>query len=121
MLLASRLRAAGIAATLTLLRPYPHAEVDADLPGLEAFNHAIVYLPGDKSQWIDPTSQYMPSNRLPLGDQERAALIVDGTVTTLTKRRGRRYMCPSGETWPIAVRSTRCGTCCPAGIVYQAY
>jgi hypothetical protein len=45
-LLASRLRKAGIAANLALLNPEPYSQALEDMPGIDAFVHAIVYLPG---------------------------------------------------------------------------
>jgi hypothetical protein len=82
-LLASRLREAGIPAKLALLMPYPAPDVVAEMPGLEAFSHMIVYVPGARPLWIDPTSQYAPATRLPLVDQGRSALIVDAATTGL--------------------------------------
>ena len=84
-LLVSRLRKEGIPAKLALLTPYPSPEVVSELPGLEAFNHVIVYVPGKRPLWIDPTSQYSPATRLPLGDQGRNALIVDPVSTALVR------------------------------------
>jgi predicted Zn-dependent protease len=84
-LLVSRLRKKGIPAKLALLRPYPFPEVVSELPGLEAFNHVIVYVPGKQPLWIDPTSQYTPATRLPLGDQGRNVLIVDRASMALVR------------------------------------
>ena len=84
-LLISRLRKEGIPAELALLRPYPFPEIEADLPGMEAFNHAIVYVPGKQPLWIDPTSQYSPASRLPFVDQGRNVLIVDPASTALVR------------------------------------
>lgn len=84
-LLVSRLRKEGISAELALLRPYPSPEVVSELPGLEAFNHVIVYVPGKQPLWIDPTSQYNPATRLPLADQGRNALIVHPASTALVR------------------------------------
>jgi len=84
-LLVSRLRKAGIAATLALLTPYPSPDVAPDVPGMEAFAHAIAYVPGKRPLWIDPTAEYAPARRLPLADQGRLALIVDPQTTELTR------------------------------------
>jgi tetratricopeptide (TPR) repeat protein len=85
VLLISRLRKAGIPASLALLSPHPAPDVLPDLPGLEAFTHAIVYIPGDKPLWVDPSSQYTPASRLPGQDQARLALIVDPSTTRLIR------------------------------------
>ena len=84
-LLISRLRAAGISAQYALLKPYPFPDVLPGMPGLEAFNHVIVYLPGEHPQWIDPTAEFVPATRLPIVDQGRSALIVDPQTTGLTR------------------------------------
>lgn len=84
-LLVSRLRKEGIRAELALITPYPFSEVAAELPGLEAFNHVIVYVPGKQPLWIDPTSKYTPATRLPLVDLGRNALIVDPASTGLVR------------------------------------
>jgi hypothetical protein len=84
-LLVSRLRKAGIASTLALLTPYPSPEVAPGVPGMEAFSHAIVYLPGKHPLWIDPTAEFAPARRLPLADQGRLALIVDIQTKELTQ------------------------------------
>ncbi len=84
-LLVSRLRGAGIPAKVALLTPYPLPDVDSAMPGLEAFSHAIVYIPGPHPLWIDPTLQYPPVTRLPAADQGRSALIVDPATKLLVK------------------------------------
>ncbi len=83
--LVSRLRAAGIPAKLALLTPWPNAEVLRDLPGLEAFNHVIVYVPAAHPLWIDPSAEYTPATRLPFPDQGRLALIVDPSASSLVR------------------------------------
>ena len=83
--LISRLRAAGISAQYALITPFPFEDALPGMPGMETFNHVIVYLPGSHPQWIDPTSQFTPATRLPLGDQGRNALIVDPQTTALTR------------------------------------
>jgi tetratricopeptide (TPR) repeat protein len=84
-LLVSRLRKAGMASTLALLTPYPAPDVLPDVPGTEAFSHAIVYVPGKHPLWIDPTAEFSPARRLPLADQGRWALIVDPATKELTR------------------------------------
>ena len=84
-LLAARLRRAGIRAELALLAPYPATEIVPDVPGIEAFSHAIVYVPGRDPLWIDPTSEFTPARRLPWADQGRLALIVNPQTTELVR------------------------------------
>jgi hypothetical protein len=84
-LLVNRLRSAGIAANLALLTPYPGNDVPEDVPGVEMFSHAIVYVPGPHPFFIDPTSEFTPARRLPAADQGRLALIVDPATTGLTR------------------------------------
>jgi hypothetical protein len=74
--LAARLRSFEIPAYVALLTPYEGPDAEADLPGLEAFTNAIVYVPGRQPFWIDPSSPFTPANRLPVQDQGRMALIV---------------------------------------------
>ena len=82
-LLASRLRAAGIPAKLALLTAYPFPDVTPAMPGLESFNHVIVYVAGQHPLWIDPTSQYSGAARLPQADAGRSALIADAASISL--------------------------------------
>jgi len=55
------------------------------LPGIEGFNHAIVYVPGEKPMWIDPASEFTPASRLPFVDQGRWALVGRATTTQLIR------------------------------------
>ena len=48
VLLVSRLRAAGIAAWVALVTPEPFADVSRETPDIQAFRHAIVYVPGKR-------------------------------------------------------------------------
>jgi len=75
-LLISMLKTAGIPAHMALIRSGPVEDVNPDLPGLGGFNHAIVYLPGTPSLWIDPTDNYSPAGELPPYDQGKRALII---------------------------------------------
>jgi tetratricopeptide (TPR) repeat protein len=84
-LLINRLRAAGIAANLALLNPYPSNDVASDVPGVQLFSHAIVYIPGAHPLFVDPTSEFAPARRLPTVDQGRLALIVDPATTGLVR------------------------------------
>jgi tetratricopeptide (TPR) repeat protein len=74
-LLVSLLRAMEIPAHVALLRAGFGGDIEPDLPGLSAFNHAIVVIPGHEPLWIDPTERYGKLGVLPLSDQGRLALI----------------------------------------------
>jgi Flp pilus assembly protein TadD len=78
------LRAAGVHATLALLRTGPGQDVRPRLPSLDVFDHAIVVIPGKTPIWIDPTVPYARAGELPGADQGRLALIVDPATTELT-------------------------------------
>ena len=56
-LLVAMLRVAGIRAQVALLRTGRYADVAPALPGLGDFDHAIVYIPGDRPMWIDPSAR----------------------------------------------------------------
>lgn len=75
-LLVALLRRAGVPAHVALLRAGHDEDVDPSQPTLRYFNHAIVYVPGAKSIWLDPTNQYARAGELPLVDRGRLALIV---------------------------------------------
>ena len=85
VLLVSRLRQEGIPAYVVLLTPYPSPDVNPDLPGIEGFSHAIVYVPGRPALWIDPTSEFTPATRLPYQDQGRWALVASNGSTQLVR------------------------------------
>jgi tetratricopeptide (TPR) repeat protein len=88
-LLVAMLRAVGIKANLALLTTGPGRDVDAILPGINRFDHAIVYLPaetqGEGAMWIDATAEYFAVGTLPYGDQGRNALIISPETAELTK------------------------------------
>ncbi|HPC84803.1 MAG TPA: DUF3857 domain-containing protein [Thermoanaerobaculaceae bacterium] len=83
MLLVGLLRAAGIQAHVALLRTGPGLDIDSRLPGLEAFDHAIVHVPGTPEIWVDPTARYTRAGSLPAPDLGRQALIAAPTTTGL--------------------------------------
>ncbi len=99
LLLVGLLRAAGLPARLALLRV---AGVDADekLPGLEGFDHVIVYVPGAHALWIDSTDEWARIDELPPTDQGRMALVVDGGTRALV----RTPIAPLGANRMIATR-----------------
>jgi transglutaminase-like putative cysteine protease/tetratricopeptide (TPR) repeat protein len=82
------LRAVGIPAQLALLDSGPGRDVTAELPGMNQFDHAIVYVPADSkgapALWIDATAEYNQVGTLPRMDQGRHALIIAENTTTLT-------------------------------------
>jgi tetratricopeptide (TPR) repeat protein len=88
-LLVAMLRAAGIKANLVLLSTGPGRDVDAALPGINRFNHAIVYLPAsgehEDAMWIDATAEHFAVGTLPYADQGRSALIISPETTGLSR------------------------------------
>jgi transglutaminase-like putative cysteine protease len=87
-LLVTLLRAAGIDAKLALLFTGPGQDVNPELPGMGAFDHAIVYVPAKDSApelWIDATAQYSRVGSLPEMDYGRWALVVDPATSALKK------------------------------------
>ena len=59
-----------------------------DIPVLDAFDHAIVYVRGKDGQdyWFDPTNAYRPSSLIPADIADRPALIIAGTKSQLLKK-----------------------------------
>ena len=94
-LLVAMLRAAGIPANLALLSTGPGRDVDPQLPGINQFDHAIVYVPAATTAahddplagplWIDATAEYFAVGSLPYDDQGRNALIISPQTTQLTR------------------------------------
>jgi hypothetical protein len=87
-LLVSMLRAAHIPANLALLSAGDGMDVNPDLPGMNRFNHAIVFVPAsahDAALWIDATAEFSEVGTLPYGDPGRLALIIDPATTALTR------------------------------------
>ncbi|MBL8620775.1 MAG: DUF3857 domain-containing protein [Myxococcales bacterium] len=84
-LLVALLRAAGITADVALLATGPGFDVDAGLPGMGGFDHAIVRaVVGGKDLWIDATEELLPAGQLPVRDQGRRALIIAAGTKALT-------------------------------------
>ncbi len=88
VLLVALLRAAGLSPRVALLDAGPRETIDASLPALNVFNHAIVVLPGQAPLWIDPTATRARAGELPVGDQGRYALIADEETEGLTRTPG---------------------------------
>jgi tetratricopeptide (TPR) repeat protein len=99
-LLVSRLRSEGIPAYLALLRSGPGADVNPGLPGLGGFDHAIVVMPGPPTLWIDATDEFARVNELPLGVQDRLALIAAPGTSGLVRT-------PASQSTDNALRRTR--------------
>jgi hypothetical protein len=81
ILLVAMLREAGIPAYVALLNANSEKDASEDMPGLSAFNHAIVFVPGESPLWIDPTAAWLRPGQLPAGDQACLALVA-GPETT---------------------------------------
>jgi tetratricopeptide (TPR) repeat protein len=86
VLLTALLRKLEIPAHVALLRAGEHyPDVEEPLPGMGAFNHAIVFVPGEPAIWIDPTDRYARAGELPAGDQGRLALIASPATQGLVR------------------------------------
>jgi transglutaminase-like putative cysteine protease/tetratricopeptide (TPR) repeat protein len=85
LLLVAMLRARGITAHVALLSAGLGLDVDPDMPGLGAFDHAIVVVPGSPDVWVDPTAAFHGAKSLPYADQDRLALVVAADTTGLRK------------------------------------
>lgn len=75
-LLVAVLRELGIQAYVALLRTGPGLDQNPEFPGLSAFDHAIVHIPGPNPLWIDPTVPEARVGLLPIPDLGRHALVV---------------------------------------------
>lgn len=73
--LIAMLRAVGLDGHLALLHSGFGEDIRPELPGLEPFNHAIVYVPGEPGLWIDATAPFVPIGQLPSSVQGRLALV----------------------------------------------
>jgi tetratricopeptide (TPR) repeat protein/transglutaminase-like putative cysteine protease len=86
--LVAMLRAVGIPANIALLDSGPGRDVTVELPGMNEFDHAIVYVAADgkgaPALWIDATAEYTQVGWLPRMDQGRQALIIAEGTTSLT-------------------------------------
>ena len=95
------LRASGIPAYVALLNVGQRHDVDAEMPGMGLFDHAIVYVPGTPELWIDPTDEYARVGQLPQADQGRLALIARaesaGLVTIPDRPQNRTVLWRSGS------------------------
>src|SRR5262249_28983247 len=75
-LLVALLHAGGVRAELVLLNDGPGRDLDRELPGLDAFDHAIVRADVDGTMmWIDATQGGLPAGQLPMRHQGPLALV----------------------------------------------
>ncbi|MCC9645277.1 DUF3857 domain-containing protein [Rhodopirellula sp. JC740] len=87
-LMVAILRHFNIEAYVALLDATSSVDVSRDSPGLNSFDHAIVYLPAQNQLppvWIDLTSPYTTFGELPVADQGRLALIASSETTRLQR------------------------------------
>jgi tetratricopeptide (TPR) repeat protein len=84
-LLVGLLRASGVPGRIALLNAGYDEDVRKELPALNAFNHAIVVIPGDPPIWIDPTAAHTRAGELPGPDEGRLALVIDAGTKELTR------------------------------------
>ncbi|NNM54466.1 MAG: DUF3857 domain-containing protein [Spirochaetales bacterium] len=75
VLLTALLRLAGYPAHVALLWDGSNRDIPKTVPGLDWFDHAIVYVGGSHPLWLDPTSDFSRGTLLPASDQERWALV----------------------------------------------
>src|SRR5208283_652511 len=84
-LLVSFLRQAGYKACVALLWNDSDEDIVPDTPGMDVFDHAIVYVDGPQPLWLDPTSDFSRDEKLPYWDQERWALPARPETTGLVR------------------------------------
>lgn len=83
--LVALLRSLGHPAHVALLRAGRKEDLLPEVPALNAFDHAIVYVPGDPPLWIDPTVPLLRASEMPLADMGRLALIASPATTDLVR------------------------------------
>ena len=84
-LLVAMLRAAGFDAHVALLDTGFGPDPDPDLPGIDLFDHAIVFVGGEPPVWIDATAEYLRVGDLPAAVAGRLALVASAASTTLQR------------------------------------
>jgi transglutaminase-like putative cysteine protease len=84
-LLVALLRSLGHPAQVVLLRAGRREDLLPDVPALNAFDHAIVHVPGNPPLWIDPTAALLRVGELPQADMGRLALIASPATTELVR------------------------------------
>lgn len=80
-LLVSLLQASGIEARIALVSASSWSDAPADIPGIGRFDHAIVYVPGPRPIWVDPTLRGMPPGALSDYTVDKIALVIDPATT----------------------------------------
>ena len=75
------LRAAGIEANIALLDSSTGSDIEPTIPGLDAFNHAIVYVSSEPGLWLDPTDPDLRLSVISPENQGRYALIARPQTT----------------------------------------
>ena len=96
-LLVAMLRVAGIRAHVALLRTGRYGDVAPGLPGLGDFDHAIVYVPGDRPLWLDPSARCARAGYLPLLDQDRWAMLASPETRELIRTERLDYKANTSE------------------------
>lgn len=87
-LMVAMLRQLDIEAYVALQNTQSLADAVADAPALNAFDHAIVYVPRQddlKEMWIDMTASYTSFGELPVDDQDRLTLVAAPTTDNLRR------------------------------------
>jgi len=84
-LLVDLLSALDIPAHIALVRIGSEKGLSTEMAGIERFDHAVVYVPGDDPRWIDPTSPYIPADVIPGHLQGLSALIIAPGSQALTE------------------------------------
>jgi len=79
------LRAAGIPAHVALLLSSEEEDIEPDLPGMDIFNHAIVYAPGTPDFWLDATDPDLRLRVISPPNQGRFSLIARPETAALMR------------------------------------
>jgi tetratricopeptide (TPR) repeat protein len=74
-LLVALLEAVDIQARLALISTVDGFDPSPLMPGLDAFDHALVVIPGPEPTWIDPVAHLVPAGALRAQAQDRLALV----------------------------------------------
>ena len=84
-LLVGLLREAGLPAHVALLSVGSREDINGKLPALNVFDHAIVVVPSEPPLWFDSTADHVRPGSLPVGDQERLALVAAADTQGLVR------------------------------------
>ncbi|MEP2309568.1 hypothetical protein [Rhodopirellula bahusiensis] len=87
-LMVAVLRELDMEAYVALLNTQTATDLVAEAPGLNAFDHAMVYLPtqeGLNETWIDMTASFTTFGELPVSDQGRLALVAAPSTKDLKR------------------------------------